>query len=144
MKRVIYNGIEYSSIRELARAFNKNPVTVTLRYQRTKDIDLAMTYTERLRQSYKDHLGNFYPNLKKLCVHYKMTVNAFRYRQKKGWSLRKILTTPLNHKNTAQKITLNGVEYKSLRQACKAKGISVDKYNYYKTLGKNLLAEEDK
>ena len=59
MKRVIYNGIEYSSIRELARAFNKNPVTVTLRYQRTKNIDLAMTYTERLRQNYRDHLGNF-------------------------------------------------------------------------------------
>ena len=73
-----------------------------------------------------------------------MTVNAFKYRQKKGWSLKKILTTPLNHKNTAQKVMLNGVEYKSLRQACKAKGISVDKYNYYKTLGKNLLAEEDK
>lgn len=144
MKKVIYNGVEYNSIRELARAFDKNPVTVTMRYQKTKDINLAMTYKERCRCSYKDHLGNTYPNLKRMCVQYKMTVNTFKYRQKKGWSIRKILTTPLNHTNVAQKIVVNGIEYKSLRQACKAKGVSVDKYNYYKSLGKNLLTEEDR
>lgn len=141
MKKVVYNGVEYNSIRELARAFDKNPVTVTLRYQKTKDINQAMTYKERPRFSYKDHLGNEYSTLKEMCQQYKMAINTFRYRQKKGWSTKKILTTPLDHKSVAQKIVINGVEYKSLRQACKSKGISIDRYNYYKTLGKNILME---
>ena len=42
---------------------------------------------------YTDHLGNTFPHLKPMCKYWGISRTTFHYRQKRGWSLEKTLTT---------------------------------------------------
>ena len=43
----------------------------------------------------RDHLGNLFPSISVMCSYYNITINNFNSRRRYGWSLEKILTTPL-------------------------------------------------
>lgn len=42
-----------------------------------------------------DHLGNRFNSIKGMCKHYNISVNTYNTRVKLGWSVEKILTTPV-------------------------------------------------
>ena len=74
----------------------------------------------------KDHLGNHYNNLDDLCNTYHITKKLYYDRTHKGWSLEKILTTPLRDNSIKDHL---GNIYKSKKALCTAYNIKPSIYH---------------
>lgn len=72
-----------------------------------------------------DHLGNEFKTKKEMCDYWGVTVTAAQSRSRDGWSLEKILTTPV--KSTSGKISEDhlGNKYSTEREMCKFYNIEV-------------------
>lgn len=79
----------------------------------------------------KDHLGNLFPSISVMCSYYNITINNFNSRRRYGWSLEKILTTPLKATMGKRAIPCKdylGNTFKSVKKMCEYHHIT---YNVY-------------
>lgn len=81
---------------------------------------------DHLEPYLKDHLGNHYNNLDDLCNTYHITKKLYYDRTHKGWSLEKILTTPLRDNSVKDHL---GNIYKSKKALCTAYNINVSTFD---------------
>lgn len=94
----------------------------------------------------KDHKGNEFPNLNKMCGFYKISTATYYSRIKMGWSLRKTLTTPTKSQSLAngyQKATTpckdhKGKKYISVVAMCDAYGVNPGTFIYRRKHGISL------
>ena len=78
----------------------------------------------------KDHLGNKYASITDMCKHYNISVQAYKNRLKKGWSLQKALETP-NAKllPESQRTDHLGNVYETVKAMANHYGLALDTYN---------------
>ena len=109
-------------------------------YLRKKPIKEAIELTKKSNtMNIIDHKGNQFKTLKQMCQHYGITLTCYQKRKKKGWTLKKILTTPVRKpKQKAKPILYNGHTYSSMTDFCKHHNISVTKYQRGIKLRKSL------
>ncbi len=90
-------GKVYASKTAMCNAYGIKLYTLINRMNRGMDLEKALT-TKEVKYSpttvVKDHLGNEFKGLAKLCNHWGITVGAFQYRTKHGMSVEEALTTP--------------------------------------------------
>lgn len=86
-----------------------------------------------------DHLGNKYNSMIDLCDHYGISVPLYYKRARLGWSLEKILATPVSNDFKPHKCKDHlGNEYDSVSNMCKAYNIGVSTFQSRLKRGYNL------
>lgn len=101
------DGKVYHSYTELALDFNLTLPCLCHRLNRGMTLREALTTPIRdnpgSSKPCEDHLGNTYPSKAAMCTAYKITNFTYNYRERKGWDLEKILTTPVNGRRNRYK-----------------------------------------
>lgn len=91
-----------------------------------------------MNQGCKDHLGNAYPSLTKMCKAYDIDIYTYCYRTRSGWGLEKILTTPKKRREPSTDHL--GNKYKNSEEMCKAYGVA--RTTYVERLKRGWTKEE--
>lgn len=136
-----HTGQEFKSISDMCKKWNIGRSTYNARIKQGWTIEKALTTKAKkidiIQKEHKDHLGNTYPSLTKMCEHYGITHYTFHTRVNKlGWSVEKALTTS----NTINATTCTdnmGHTFPSLADMCHFYGIPA-----YKLQGKKLDNEQ--
>lgn len=91
-----------------------------------------MAYLEAI-----DHLGNTFPSEKDMYEFYGLTKHQGETRKRNGWSVERVLTTPVKsvNKNIMDHV---GNSYKNKTEMCKYYNITIDIFNNRKSKGWNL------
>lgn len=77
----------------------------------------------------KDHFGNEFESVTALCKHYNISVQAYKNRLKKGWSLQKALETPnAKYLPEEQRTDHLGNIYESIKAMANHYGLELDTY----------------
>lgn len=92
-------GNKFDNFSAMARHYGISPSVLYNRVRRGVPLEVAVTLkvTSKGNEVYKDYKGVEYKSLKLLCAAYGITVTTYTSRFYKGWSLKKILTTPVHY-----------------------------------------------
>ena len=115
----------------------------TFRWRISKGMSLedALTTPVKKDEEYimTDHLGNIFPTQIKMCEHYKINYNVFRYRISKGMSLKDALTTPVKEQNNNPVLIDHlGNAFSTQTKMCEHYGITCDMFRYRISKGMSL------
>lgn len=103
--KVIYtdfDGVKYTNLRVVAKKYNvnKDRISAFLKQDKTFKQALRLTIKEKEKNQkareklrYKDHKGNRYTSLRKMCEAYGISRQLYLHRKKANWPLSKILET---------------------------------------------------
>lgn len=91
---------------------------MTRRYRR---MNITTPRRNGRAQACEDHLGNQFSSIKEMCAHWNISTKNYLNRRRTGWSLKKILTTPIAPaaKRGIPCTDHTGREFKSQRAMCK-------------------------
>ena len=136
-------GFVYSSVRELAEAYGIKTETLRTRLKKGMDIKEALlTPSDGMYNSYKckDHLGNEFSSVRKMCKHYNILPQTYRQRIKKGWSLERALTVKADSMESAYAkrngcTDYLGNEFPSIQAMCDYHGTSYSAYSQRRRRG---------
>ncbi len=114
-----HEGNEYRNKNEIAKHYSfQDWGVIKSRLENGMDLKTALTTPPGKNSSLWieccDHKGNRYSNLKEMCDKYGITFHTFRRREKMGWALKEILTTPVVRKINL--IDYNGKHYEKLTE----------------------------
>ena len=120
-----HNGTEYSSRLEMCKAYNIDYSTFRERLEAGMTLRAALTCPVAYHERFfvKDHEGNVFHNISEMCQHWGISRNVYDTRKKKGWTIQKILTTPINYKNDVTVDPFTKEVFPSFRSLCKKYGI---------------------
>ena len=128
-KTVIYDhlGNEYKNWKHLAESYKIPEKTFRWRMRNGWGLMEALTTpvdrsNNRKKNGVKDHMGNTYVNKTQMAEHYGLTIRQFLDREGKGWSLQKILTTPIGDGRRIEWFDHLGKHYNSFSEMCNAYG----------------------
>ena len=76
----------------------------------------------------KDHKGNTFRSLKEMASFYDMNYFTFMSRLNHGWTIDRILTTPVIK---AKRVKINSEEFSSYAEMCRKLGIKTSLFKYY-------------
>jgi hypothetical protein len=85
-----FDGIVYKNFSDLAKDYGFNPSYLSRRLSRGSSLDKIIPYYSRYKVS--DHLGNRYRDVEDMLRHWGISLNVYRKRKEKGWSLEEALT----------------------------------------------------
>ena len=130
-------GIEYKSIKELAKAYNLTESTIYNRLQKGWDIKdviskkpdkRTLTGINPAAVECYDHLGNKYTDVKSMCEKYGISASSYYQRLKSNWSLEKTLTTPKIESKMKGNVSVDhkGYKYISFSEMCRHYGFDKD------------------
>lgn len=100
-----FDGVKYTNLRIVAKKYNvsKDRISAFLKQNKTFKQALRLTIKEKERNQkareklrYKDHKGNRYTSLNKMCETYGISRQLYTHRKKANWPLSKILETSPN------------------------------------------------
>ena len=94
-------GNVYSDIKEMCKAYGIRVDTFKARLKSGKSLEEALTRVpSKITTNIpcKDHLGNQYLSQTEMARAYGLTKGQFIARKRSGWSIEKILTTPVNER----------------------------------------------
>lgn len=120
---VDHKGNEYPSKTAMCKAYGLSLSAFLKRMERHNgDIEYALE-GPKVEDPLKP--GVFYRSTSEMCRTYNIRPEAFKLRRKLGWSIEDALTIPVDQSNSKVNIsvTIDGVKYPSIREACKAYGI---------------------
>ena len=123
----------FPNLSAMAEAYKLNLTTLEYRLAHNWDLESALVG----KQECQDHEGFWYPSKRAMCRAYAISFDTFRNREKSGWDMEKILTTPVQPRETACTDHL-GNEYPSKKEMADAYGISVQALNYRLENGSSL------
>lgn len=99
---VDYQGNHFDSLKGMAKAYGLTYQQFRNRYFLCNwSLEKALTTPLRRCQSHKyyneyiDHLGNKYKTLTSMLNTYNISMGLYVYRRMRGWSIERILTTPV-------------------------------------------------
>lgn len=136
-------GNSYSSIKAMCDAYGISTSTYYLRMNmKGCSVKEALTnpvapYRQSRGEVY-DHKGNVYPSKLKMCEAYGITCSTFASRVRKGWSVEKALTEPLQLSKNIECEDHEGKAYSSKKEMCEAWGITYQLYNSRRNAGWSL------
>lgn len=84
-----FDGIVYKNFSDLAKDYGFNPSYLSRRLSRGSSLDKIIPYYSRYKVS--DHLGNRYRDVEDMLRHWGISLNVYRKRKEKGWSLEEAL-----------------------------------------------------
>lgn len=132
-------GNHFNNQTDMALYHNCKPNILNY-YLKKKPIKEAIELAQKANtMNIIDHKGHPFETLTQMCQHHGITLTCYERRKKKGWALKKILTTPARKpKQKMKPILYNGHTYPSMTDFCKNHNISVSKYQRGIKLGKSL------
>lgn len=83
-----------------------------------------------------DHLGNEFPSINAMCVHWGVNMGAYKYRITKGMSVEQALTG--NKDNKSLRIDHLGHEFPSVKSMCDHWGIDAGTYLHRIRAGESI------
>ncbi len=93
---IVINGVKYKNLLEASRILGFNINTVRGRMRRLGlTAEEAVNFRTAPGKTCKDHLGNVFSSIKEMCDYYGIDKSTYNGRKRLGWSLQKILETPL-------------------------------------------------
>ena len=97
--------------------------------------DIVKMYNSR---GVSDHLGNQFDSITSMCTYWNISRNVYQGRSNMGWSLEKILTTPVK-KNTIVKecVDFKGNVFPSIRCMAETYGVPQSSIRYHVKRGKS-------
>lgn len=84
----------------MCAAYHMPIMTYEYRRKRGWEVHSALKTPVKHRASGKpqqDHMGTWFESLTAMCLHYGLDTNQYSTRKRSGWSLEKILTTPVRN-----------------------------------------------
>lgn len=122
---VEFNGKVYSSYSELAKEFGFSVSCLQRRLSKGLSLeDILNNYINRT--IIKDHLGTEYSCIEEMLNSWNISRGSYEYRKSQGWSLKKILTTPVRTSPKAKEcVDFNGKIFPSLPLMAKFYGINL-------------------
>ena len=126
-------GNSFPSLSAMAESYKLNLTTLEYRLAHNWDLKTALVG----KQECQDHKGSWYPGKREMCRAYGISFDAFKDREKRGWDLEKILTTPVQSRDTTCTDHL-GNEYPSKKDMADAYGIPVKTLTYRLENGSSL------
>lgn len=135
-----HEGRKFASFSEMCAYYNKPITTVKNRLDRGWSLEQALTVPNDDQKRkikphngipWKDHLGNEYISLPKMCAAYGITEKIFQSRKRLlKWPLEKILTTPVAKQPPNSKKTTDhlGNEFPSVSEMCRYHKVSLSLY----------------
>lgn len=122
---VEFNGKVYSSYSELAREFDFSESYLQRKLSKGLSLgDILNKYISSL--TVEDHLGTKYSCIAEMLDSWNISRGAYEYRKGQGWSLKKILTTPVRTGSRAKEcVDFNGRIFPSLTLMAKFYGINL-------------------
>ena len=125
-------GQEFRSVDEMCNHWGVPDSTFDQRRAKGMSIEEALTTTtEEIKNHHvKDHLGQEFPSKDAMCRHWGIDRQVFFGRQKLGWPLKDILTTPKNTvaKNSVQITDHEGNAFNSISDLCRHWHIGLSTY----------------
>lgn len=120
-KKVIYNGVEYSSIKSLCESCNVSYAMVTQRLKTGMSIEEAIniplkTHRNGIKIVYD---GIEYPSIRSLAKAKNIPYHVIQMRLKKGMSIKKAIETPVGEL-MGNEIVFKNKKYSSFSKLCKA------------------------
>ena len=117
-------GNSYKSMALMAEAYKIDFSTLRTRLKSGLSLEEALTesVSHTSNRTVEDHKGNRYSNISEMCRHWKISRCSYDQRRRKGWTLERILTTPMARPCAVKDHT--GREHKSFRAMCKAWGMN--------------------
>lgn len=140
-KRVCdHKGCEYESLNAMARAYGIDASTLRARLQRGYSLEEALEspVIHWNNRYVSDHLGHVYPNISEMCMAWGINRSLYDQRKRKGWSVEKILTTPVATPTPV--VDHQGKAHSSFRKMCEA--WSMDHRTVASRLKKGLTLRE--
>ena len=131
-----HKGNKYDTKAEMCKQYGLNATTYMNRIKKGWSVEKALTTKPNESKEYyvTDHLGNVFNTQKEMCDAWNILINTYRSRIKKGWSIEKALTTPLNQPK--KQITDHlGNEFLSISKMCEFHNININVYNARLKLG---------
>lgn len=148
---VEFKGKVYSSYSELAKKYGFSVSSLSKNLSKGLSLeDFLNNYINRT--IIKDHLGTEYSCMKEMLDTWNITKRAYESRKSRGWSLKKILTTPVRTSSTAKEcVDFNGKIFPSLTLMAKFYGINPSSLKKHMAEGetpaeaiKNILKSKSK
>lgn len=130
-------GNKYESLKSMCEYYNIHTNTFTSRIKNGYSLKDALTLSVHKKYTDSDvidHTGKHFNNLNDMLKYYGITESAYKSRIKYGWSLERVLTTPLDKthiKCRGKNVTDHkGIRYESIEQMCTHYGIKSSVYTY--------------
>lgn len=97
LKKVAKDDKVYRTYSSLAERTDNTPNVIRQRIWRGWDMERALHQPKKKLSGMKctDHLGKEYISQTEMCEHYKITIDAYIKRIKRGWTQERALTTPM-------------------------------------------------
>lgn len=118
-KKIIYNGIEYDSMKAMCNDIGVSYTLVNNRMRNGWTLEDAINTPKHYRPVV-DHLGNEYRNLAEMADVYNIKAETLSSRLNNDWGVEKALTTPVKrvvYANTPW-VDLDGNHYRTLISLC--------------------------
>ncbi len=131
-------GNSYASKTAMCEAYGIRLETLISRMNRGMDLGTALTTKvtkkeQRHRGPFKDHLGNEFKTVQKLCAHWGISVNTYYDRKAKGLSLKQCLSKKKIEPRLC--VDHHGKKWKTLKAMCEAWDISIKVFHAREKLG---------
>lgn len=119
-----FKGRVYSSYSKLAKEYGLSVNCLYKGLSRGRSLeDIICNYQNRW--VIKDHLGVEYSCVGEMLDAWGISPKAYRYRKSRGWSLEKILTTPVKHSSLAKEcVDFRGKVFPSMAIMAKEYGVT--------------------
>lgn len=136
-----YRGRLYNSYHSLAKALNISYTYLYNNLDKGKSIeDIVNNYSPKVTEV-TDHLGNKFSSLKSMLSYYNITKSAYLRRELRVWSLKEILTTPVERRGDGKECyDFKGKVFTSLTSLAREYGVS--RPTLLKLLGEGKTTEE--
>jgi hypothetical protein len=132
---VKFNNKVYSSYYELAKDY-EIPLSTVLKWV-SKGLSLDEMVSKYVNKSIEDHLGNKYSKVVDMLSAWGISHRVYQSRKNRGWSLDKILTTPINKTQVGKEcLDFNGKAFQSISLMAKEHGVSASSLAYHTAKGK--------
>lgn len=127
-KHLIVFDTEYSSIREVADAYNINYSSLRDRIRNHPELPLEDIITSMTKPDNSGYIveGRYFKTKDELCAFYNISKSLYTKRLADGMSQLEALTAPKKHSTRSISGTVNGIEYSSLNDLSKKVDIPMD------------------
>lgn len=130
-----FNNKVYSSYYELAKDYGI-PLSTVLKWV-SKGLSLDEMVSNYNNKLIEDHLGNKYSKVVDMLTAWGISNRLYQSRKSRGWSLDKILTTPINKTHISKEcLDFNGKAFQSISLMAKEYGVSTSSLAYHTEKGK--------
>lgn len=146
-----FRGKAYSNYSEFSNDYGISTSYLYKKLSEGLTLEEVLDVYDNSKTTVVDHEGVEHRSIKDMCKAWGITRGVYTYRKNRGWSLKKILTTPVNkkHQSSMEYKDFNGKIFSNIKLMAKEHGVSYAAMMYHIKKGKSpakalgyLLMEE--